>query len=211
MPKIVPLVKGMRLKKWVDIERAFRRGYELLFNWTEKSVKEVYMLDRGQFFFRDIRDEKFVPSYVWSEEDFVEFREKLDVSIFETEEVNEDALNYFLCYVTDNELYFTDDMRKVNGPGWIEQTYEENSGPPYKKFISKKVFYETNTDSLKIRFPRHGFSRSPYTVADLNRKRVPWMTMISSKDGVQDIQIFAGISYKKLRETVSGINFYELK
>ena len=127
--------------------------------------------------------------------------------------------NYKLCYV-DNEdyqdnmmtLYFTElqDISKQWGDDWGDRPYEHNAGTPYEydydapeqgvengKGIYPKIdIFKVVIDSYNIITPRHGHLNSPYSVEDINKGVIPWLTITTRDDKVIFIQ--AGTSLKEV-------------
>ena len=75
-----------------------------------------------------------------------------------------------LCYLENNIMYFTSDIKNQWGDDWNDRPYEHNAGTPY----------ETHTTVKKIAFigyysePCSYHHNSPYSVQDINNGAVPW-------------------------------------
>lgn len=104
--------------------------------------------------------------------------------------------NYKLCYVDQEDeyssittLYFTNDMEKQWGDEWGIAPYEHNAEVPYndETDIYSIVIEHSFSD---IHTPMKGYSSSPYSVKDINKGVIPWITI--PRKGKNSIFIKAG-------------------
>ena len=99
-----------------------------------------------------------------------------------------------LCYIDGNKAYFTRyELNKVEGDDWGDVPYEHNAGPPYDKFVSSTLYFETD-----MQRPCDGFFNSPYSVKYINKGIIPWLR----EPEREDRQIFAGLSKAKFIEFI---------
>ena len=107
---------------------------------------------------------------------------------------------YRLCYVECGTAYFTThDLDKQWGDDWNDAPYEHNAGYPYKPNPDRPEEdwdIEVIPFKSKMKTPGEcGLLNSSYSVQDINREKVPWLTMY---DGTQMIpespRIWAGMS-----------------
>lgn len=133
-----------------------------------------------------------------------------------------DKKNYKLCYI-DNidmdsvlELYFTElaDVTKQWGDDWDDVPYEHNAEPPYEHDYSQpeqgvkngvgiypkidiyKLFIVMRGWNVDVFTPCSGTINSRYSVEDINRKIVPWLTIVNEKENLKDF-IYAGTTIKE--------------
>ena len=103
---------------------------------------------------------------------------------------------YKLCYVKQEDdylnlitLYFTNDMEKQWGDDWDDIPYEYNAGEPYEH--ETDVFsIIVNTNWEDIITPCTEYLNSPYSVKDINKGIIPWITI--PRQGENSIFIKAG-------------------
>lgn len=95
-------------------------------------------------------------------------------------EIPEDVLQYKLCYVDGNLLYFTSDFDNVWGDDWDDAPWTDNAGEPYEKtdwtkdrkeytIIKRIAFYDSN---YACQLP---LDCCFYSVADINKKAIAWL------------------------------------
>lgn len=137
----------------------------------------------------------------------------------------EDYLDFKLCYVDSSEytgepmtLYFTelDDVTQQWGDDWDDAPYEHNAGTPYEHDYNQpeqgvkdgrgiypriKIYKIMLTGGHNIMTPRTKQLNSPYTVEDINKGIVPWLTIIDKKD--KAIYVKAGTT---LRDTLKALS-----
>lgn len=132
-----------------------------------------------------------------------------------------EILDCKLCYVDSSEyenepmtLYFTEkDVNAQWGDDWGDTPYEHNAGSPYEydysqpemgvkdgvgiypKILIYKIKLVVSQYFPKLYTPRTNLLNSPYSVEDINKKIVPWIT-IEHKDGSK-IFIHAGMTVKE--------------
>ena len=137
-------------------------------------------------------------------------------------DILKDIKNYKLCYV-DNindysilELYFTelDDVTKQWGDDWDDTPYEHNAEPPYEYDYSQpeqgvkdgvgiypkidiyKLFIVVRSWKVDVLTPCSGTINSRYSVEDINKRIVPWLTIVNEKENLKDF-IHAGTTIKE--------------
>ena len=122
------------------------------------------------------------------------------------EEYMKKYMDYKLCYVDSSEytgesiiLYFTalDDVTKQWGDDWDDAPYEHNAGTPYEYDYSQPeqgvengrgiypeigIFKMIVDGGYNILTPRTNQLNSPYSVEDINRGVVPWLTIVDKND-----------------------------
>ena len=138
----------------------------------------------------------------------------------------EEFLDFKLCYVDDNSeypggdltLYFTelDDVTKQWGDDWDDAPYEHNAGTPYEHDYNQpeqgvengrgiypriKIYTIMVTGGHNIMTPRSKQLNSPYTVEDINKGVVPWLTIMNKKD--KAVYVKAGTT---LRDTLKALS-----
>lgn len=143
----------------------------------------------------------------------------------------EKFLNYKLCFVdSDSEyagddltLYFTelDDVTKQWGDDWDDAPYEHNAGTPYENDYSQPeqgvkngrgiypkigIYKIIVTGGYNILTPRSKQLNSPYTVEDINKGVVPWLTIMNKKD--KSIYVKAGATLKETLEALGKSQDY---
>ena len=85
-------------------------------------------------------------------------------------------LNYQLCYVKDGDCYFANtEPEKVWGDDWDDAPYEHNAGEPYSHREEYEVFRLKIDTGNNLLEPCEYHTNSPYSVQDINRKRVSWL------------------------------------
>lgn len=95
-------------------------------------------------------------------------------------------MEYKLCYVDNNILYFTDDFNTCRGGNWHKAPYEHNSDPPYtidedlteeenKEFGHTNLRYIAYLSNYRVHQPYYGHLNSPYSVEDINNGAIPWL------------------------------------
>lgn len=113
---------------------------------------------------------------------------------------------YKLCYVDNNEAWFTSNWKEQWGDDWDDRPYEHNAGSPYNSYFKdgveypiqlKKVYFDVPYGIVKT--PDYGFSNSPFSVKDINSKRCPWLI-------IDDTYIFAGTSYTDFVRQIEKLN-----
>lgn len=102
--------------------------------------------------------------------------------------------NFKLCYIDNNKAWFTNDFEHCWGDDFNDAPYEHNAGEPYdswgeliednevvhkRKYIEhpitlKTLYFETNDWSE--RRPCDGYYNSPYSVEDINKGEVAWLS-----------------------------------
>lgn len=137
----------------------------------------------------------------------------------------EEYLDYKLCYVDDDSeypggdltLYFTelDDVTKQWGDDWDDAPYEHNAGTPYRSDYNQQeqgvengrgIFPKINiysvivTGGYNILTPRSHKLNSPYTVEDINKGVVPWLTITTKNN--RAVYVKAGST---LKETLKAL------
>lgn len=134
--------------------------------------------------------------------------------------------NYKLCFADSSEylgepitLYFTElnDITKQWGDDWNDKPYEHNAGEPYEYDYSQPEQGVKNgtgiypsidiikiivNSAYNISTPRTGCENSPYSVEDINKGIVPWLT-IENEDKSEFIK--AGTT---LKNTLRVLNKY---
>lgn len=137
----------------------------------------------------------------------------------------EEYLDFKLCYVDSSEytgepmtLYFTelDDVTQQWGDDWDDAPYEHNAGTPYEHDYNQpeqgvkdgrgiypriRIYTVVVTGGYNIMTPRTKQLNSPYTVEDINKGIVPWLTIIDKKD--KAIYVKAGTT---LRDTLKALS-----
>lgn len=95
-------------------------------------------------------------------------------------------MEYKLCYVHDNILYFTDDFEHVHSDDWNDAPYEHNAEPPYpisedyteeenRKYGYSNLRYIAYMPTYEVRQPCDGHLNSPYSVEDINKGAIAWL------------------------------------
>lgn len=144
--------------------------------------------------------------------------------------IDEKYLNHKLCYVDSEEwpgspmtLYFTefDDISKQWGDDWNDRPYEHNAGTPYEYDYSQpeqgvkngvgiypkiSIFKMVIMGAYNILTPRTNTRNSPYSVEDINKGIVPWLTITNNKDNT--IFVKAGITVKDLLDILKSYEDY---
>lgn len=142
----------------------------------------------------------------------------------------EKYLDYKLCYIDSSEytgepmtLYFTelDDVTKQWGDDWDDAPYEHNAGTPYENdydqpeqgvkngmgIYPKIDIYKVVVDGgHNIMTPRTNQLNSPYSVEDINKGVVPWLT-IKDKNN-KSIFVKAGSTLKETLEALGKSGDY---
>ena len=138
----------------------------------------------------------------------------------------EDFLDFKLCYVDDDSeytggnltLYFTElnDVTEQRGDDWDDAPYEHNAGTPYEHDYNQpeqgvkdgrgiypriKIYKIMITDGHNIMTPRTNQLNSPYSVEDINKGVVPWLTIIDKED--KAVYVKAGTT---LRDTLKALS-----
>ena len=89
-------------------------------------------------------------------------------------------MDFKLCYISDKCAYFTtQDIADQWGDDWNDAPYEHNAGEPYLP-----TMHDTEHWDIDQIFYRGGFEtpadvgngNSPWSVDDINKHRVPWLT-----------------------------------
>ena len=135
--------------------------------------------------------------------------------------------NYKLCYVESSQypgelitLYFTElaDVTKQWGDDWNDRPYEHNAGTPYENDYSQPEQGVKNgvgiypkidicqiilSNTWNISTPRMGHENSPYSVEDINRGVVPWLTILHNNKATY---IKAGTTLKEASKTIRTVN-----
>lgn len=94
-----------------------------------------------------------------------------------------------LCYVDGPWAYFAPhDPIEVWGDDWNDAPYEHNAGEPYEKFGPVCVAWLGTMEA-----PCDGHLNSPWTVEEINRGEVPWLTSPSWRNGLC-VKIWAGVT-----------------
>lgn len=139
--------------------------------------------------------------------------------------------NYKLCYVDseseypgdDLTLYFTelDDVRNQWGDDWDNRPYEHNAGTPYENDYNQPeqgvkdgmgiypkidIFKVVVQGCYNILTPRSNTINSPYSVEDINKGIVPWLTIITKDD--ESIFVKAGSTWKETLEALKKSRDY---
>ena len=104
---------------------------------------------------------------------------------------------YKLCYVDGNEAWFTSDWKNQWGDDWDDRPYEHNAEPPYEHDYSKPeqgikdgrgiypeidIYKVIVTGAYNILLPCSNTINSPYSVEDINKGVVPWLTILDKDD-----------------------------
>lgn len=143
----------------------------------------------------------------------------------------EEFENYKLCFVDseseyagdDLTLYFTelDDVTKQWGDDWDDAPYEHNAGTPYENDYNQPeqgvkdgrgiyskidIFKMVIQGGYNILTPRSNTINSPYTVEDINKGVVPWLTIITEDD--KSIFVKAGSTLKEVLEALKKSRDY---
>ena len=143
----------------------------------------------------------------------------------------EEFLDFKLCYVDDNSeypggdtiLYFTelDDVTKQWGDDWDDVPYEHNAEPPYEHDYNQpeqgvkdgrgiypriRIYKVMITGGHNIMTPRSKQLNSPYTVEDINKGIVPWLTIMDKKD--RAVYVKAGSTLRDTLEALSKSQDY---
>lgn len=104
--------------------------------------------------------------------------------------------DYKLCYVYKGVAYFTSlPLSEQWGDDWDDAPYEHNSGEPYEDGLILKVHFP-DEEFLE---PSYGHVNSPYSVKDINNKKVPWLVHYSN-----ETRIYAGESLKEFLQKTQG-------
>ena len=117
-----------------------------------------------------------------------------------------------LCYVDGNWAYFTDlPLSEQWGDDWNDAKYEHNAGRPYESHHRRNdddgAVEEIFAHIVKVGFDGSlerpcdigNTSNSPFSVQDINRGVVPWL---STHD--RGVCIFAGVSIAGFTELVQS-------
>ena len=96
-------------------------------------------------------------------------------------------VEYKLCYVRDNIMYFTDDFENVHGDDFNDAPYECNAGTPYSwsKYLTdeeNKEYGHTHlrylgfySEDVWIKEPCDYGYNSYFSVEDINKGAVAWL------------------------------------
>jgi len=101
-----------------------------------------------------------------------------------------------LCYISGRErerhrAYFTTGpLEEMWGDGWAKKPYECNAGDPYPPHNREYRIFRVAYDG-EWQMPCDGHWNSPWSVKEINQKRVPWLQTLYAEER---IQIFAGTS-----------------
>lgn len=98
---------------------------------------------------------------------------------------NKDLKDFRLCYVDNQNLYFSNgDAEVMVGDDWDDVPYEHNAEPPSKGDYQWKILrlvedgYTKSGKYYKVRNPADHFEdNSPYSVYDINKGLTPWITI----------------------------------
>ena len=114
--------------------------------------------------------------------------------------------DYKLCYVDGDNypgctitLYFTEleNVQDQWGDDWDDRPYEHNAEPPYEQDYSKPeqgikdgrgvypeigIYKVIVTGAYNILLPCSNTINSPYSVEDINKGVVPWLTILDKDD-----------------------------
>lgn len=124
-----------------------------------------------------------------------------------------------LCYISGQRAYFTTrSLDEQWGDDWDDAPYEHNAGEPYPASLhyvtfsgGKRVDGSDYTDGVpnwriyyvlfatELQQPQEGHCNSPWSVADINALRVPWL---ASEDGT--VAIMAGITLTDFRRAIEA-------
>ena len=97
--------------------------------------------------------------------------------------------NYQLCYCCGC-AYFTSDMSKQYGDDWDDAPYEHNAGNPYES--NTKIATRIIPKNWEEPDERLGLLNTPYSVDDINAKKIPWLVNKITKQ-----EVFARITIKE--------------
>lgn len=100
---------------------------------------------------------------------------------------------HLLCFVQSGFAYFTDNFEGQWGDDWNDAPYEHNAGLPYDRDPSRNN--QGNIRRLVVTGLEEAcrdHHNSPWSVEDINRGEVPWLTTCRWSD--QDrVEIYAGV------------------
>lgn len=131
-------------------------------------------------------------------------------------------LNSKLCFVSpyDGRLVFTSsDVGEVWGDDWDDAPYEHNCGDPYNnkdctyKLYTLYLYIPVNpnkyADTIEILTPMNGYLNSPYSVEDINKKKVPWIRINRGCEEV--VSIFAGETLSQVLKKLNNYGIIAIK
>lgn len=103
--------------------------------------------------------------------------------------------SFRLCYIDDDTAFFTNHFEDQWGDDWDDAPYEHNAGSPYAHtgheiyVVKFSGMFETPSDS---------HYNSPYSVSDINAKKIPWLTSTIQVGSVANIDtMWAGSTTKE--------------
>ena len=123
---------------------------------------------------------------------------------------------YKLCYMDYEKAWFTDDFEHQWGDDWDDAPYEHNAGEPYNTWseliednenIWKRKWKNHQIDLKEVYYripyinylPYEGHENSPYSVEDINKKKVPWLH-------TKKYDIYAGTSFEDFIKIIKEHN-----
>lgn len=98
--------------------------------------------------------------------------------------------------------YFTDDLEKQDGPGWIS-SYKRSS-PPHAQLNNSRILYKVYfavPNPIRAHLPSEIPEGNHCNVFGINSKEVPWLRLINEK-GIE-LDIWAGINPVELLLTIN--------
>lgn len=106
---------------------------------------------------------------------------------------------YQLCYIDDSTAYFSSCFATQWGDDWDDTPYEHNAGTPYEHNDGK--IYKIMFDGV-FETPEGTHYNSPYSVQDINDKKVPWLKYadyfrLSEKNEIVVSPLWAGATAKE--------------
>ena len=112
--------------------------------------------------------------------------------------------NLKLCYIKNGKAFFTtQELDKQWGDDWDDAPYEHNAGEPYtgKDWEILKVYFEGDFYE-----PCEKWSNSPYSVEEINKGIVPWLSPVHKNNspiyGGTTSPIFAGATLKEFIQII---------
>lgn len=81
--------------------------------------------------------------------------------------------SFRLCFVEEDTAFFTNHFEDQWGDDWDDAPYEHNAGVPYTR-AGNEIYVIKFTGCFET--PGGSYYNSPYSVLDINAKKVPWLT-----------------------------------
>lgn len=98
--------------------------------------------------------------------------------------------------------YFTDNLEKQDGPGWIS-SYKRSS-PPHAQLNNSRILYKVYfavPNPIQVHLPSEIPEGNNCNVFEINSKEVPWLRLINEKS-IEVVDIWAGINPVELLLTI---------